>query len=128
MNEDKRRSEQARREAAQREAGQVEVTPVGEVHPRELRHMLSVRMETALVRGLRQVAESRGVRVSDLLREAAAQLVEEYRHQHVSVKLTGSPERSEGGPKLTVVYGAQDAGRDYGARALESYGVAVSAR
>ena len=50
-----------------------------EVTGRELKQMISVRIEPDLIAGLRAVADSRGVKVSDLLREAAAKLVEDHR-------------------------------------------------
>lgn len=53
---------------------------------REIMQMLSVRVEPDLIVSLREIADLRGVKVSDLMREAAARLVSEFRIPNVSVK------------------------------------------
>lgn len=69
-----REDEKRRREAAQ--AHTAEVEPGGhEVAGRSIRQMVSVRLEAQLLKDLRELAETRGESVSDLLREAAVELV-----------------------------------------------------
>ncbi len=90
MNADKMLSDRERREAAQASAG-IGVEPgAREVRPREIRQMVSVRMEPELVRELRAIADSQGLKVSDLLRSAAANLVSEHARQQVAVRLVPS--------------------------------------
>lgn len=75
-------NEQERREAALAAMGG-EVLGAREVPAKDILQMLSVRMEPDLIGDLRAVAESRGLKVSELLREAATRLVTEYRQQQV---------------------------------------------
>jgi len=83
----KNMNEQERREAALASFGG-EVLGATEVASREVRQMLSVRMEPELIGGLREIADARGVKVSDVLREAAAKVVTEYHKQEVTFQRT----------------------------------------
>jgi hypothetical protein len=67
--------EAARRELAQQHADEV-VEGSGRIsEPRRLGQMLSVRLEPQLAAALREVAERRGNTVSELLRNAAIELI-----------------------------------------------------
>lgn len=78
MAEGHREDEKQRREAAQASTAAVE--PGGSAVPgRAIKQMVSVRLEAQLLKGLRILAAERGVSISDLLREAAEDLVEESR-------------------------------------------------
>jgi hypothetical protein len=76
MNDEARRSEQERRQLAQQHAGEV-VEGSGRVAaPRRLGQMVSVRLEPGLAEALRELANRRGISVSEALREAAIRLLE----------------------------------------------------
>ncbi len=77
MSEEGRRSEIARRERAQAHAGEVVAGSGKRGKPRRMAQMVSVRLDGELVSALRNIAEQRGVTVSDLLREGADQVVQE---------------------------------------------------
>lgn len=120
MNEDKRRTEPERREAALN-APETDVDlEAWEVPSREIRQMLSVRIEPRVVRELRRIAQSRGVAVSDLLREAAARLIEEERRQHVRLSLVQSGQAQP--PKPSIQYRYWDGERGHGTSGPASYG------
>lgn len=85
MTEDQRRSEHERREAALDVAGSGVEPGAREVPSARLKQMLSLRMEPELIRAIRAVAESRGISVSDLLREAAMDLVERHSQQSIQI-------------------------------------------
>jgi uncharacterized protein (DUF4415 family) len=69
-----RADEKRRREAAQAETA--EVQPGGhEVAGRAIKQMVSVRLEAQLVKDLRELAEHQNMSISDLLRQAAVELV-----------------------------------------------------
>jgi len=73
------------------EAAEAGLEPGGvEVPPRSIKQMVSVRFEPELIVRLRQVAESRGLSVSDLVREAAARLVDEAERQRVHLRVAPS--------------------------------------
>lgn len=76
--------EKERREAALAAMGG-EVLDARAVRPREVRQMLSVRMEPQLIADLREVAEARNEKVSDVLRDAAVRVVAEHRAQDVHI-------------------------------------------
>jgi predicted DNA-binding ribbon-helix-helix protein len=76
MNDEARRSEQERREQAQQHAGEVVEGSGRVVPPRRLGQMVSVRLEPGLVEALRELANRRGISVSEALREAAIRLLE----------------------------------------------------
>lgn len=75
MNDEARRSEQERRELAQQHAGEVVASSGRVATPRRLGQMVSVRLEPGLVEALRDLANRRGISVSEALREAAIQLL-----------------------------------------------------
>jgi Ribbon-helix-helix protein, copG family len=77
MNEEARRSEQERRELAQQHAGEVVEGSGRVVVPRRLGQMVSVRLEPGLAEALRELANRRGISVSEALREAAIRLLED---------------------------------------------------
>jgi predicted DNA-binding ribbon-helix-helix protein len=76
MNDETRRSEQERRELAQQHAGEVVEGSGRVVAPRRLGQMVSVRLEPGLAEALRELANRRGISVSEALREAAIRLLE----------------------------------------------------
>jgi Ribbon-helix-helix protein, copG family len=77
MNDEARRSEQERRELAQQHAGEVVEGSGRVVVPRRLGQMVSVRLEPGLAEALRELANRRGISVSEALREAAIRLLED---------------------------------------------------
>jgi uncharacterized protein (DUF4415 family) len=84
MSNERREDEKRRREAAQ--ASIVEVEPGGhEVAGRSIKQMVSVRLEAQLLKELRELAEKQEMSVSDLLRQAAVELVERSRTAPVLV-------------------------------------------
>lgn len=86
MDSDPRADEKRRRESAQTSDPSVE--PGGsEVERRSIKQMVSVRLEAQLLKELRLIASERGVSISDLLREAAIDLVERARPTRVYVAL-----------------------------------------
>lgn len=78
-------NEQERREAALASLGG-EVLAAREVAPREIRQMLSVRLEPRILGDLREISESRGIKISDLVREAIARLIAEFRGQDIRLE------------------------------------------
>jgi predicted DNA-binding ribbon-helix-helix protein len=76
MSEDRRNGEIARREEAQAHAGEVVAGSGKRGKPRRMAQMVSVRLDGELVSALRNIAEQRGVTVSDLLREGAERIVQ----------------------------------------------------
>ena len=70
-----RRSERERRDEAQRLADGLVEEAVREVPPSNMKQMLSLRMDPQLIRSLRSIASERGTTVSELLRDAAADIV-----------------------------------------------------
>jgi Ribbon-helix-helix protein, copG family len=76
MSDEARRSEQERRELAQQHAGEVVEGSGRVVAPRRLGQMVSVRLELGLAEALRELANRRGISVSEALREAAIRLLE----------------------------------------------------
>lgn len=87
MTDSTQMSEQERRALAQASAGGDVEPGAREIPPTTIRQMLSVRIEPQLIRELRQVARARGVTVSDLLRQAASDLVEAQGRQTPAVTL-----------------------------------------
>lgn len=85
MSDKDREREKELRNAAQAETGEVVVPGSGRVvEPREIKQMLSVRLEPELIAALRRVATKRGQSTSDLVREALVRLIETESAQHVS--------------------------------------------
>ena len=76
MNDEPRRSEQERRQEAHQHAGDVVAGSGRAVAPRRLGQMISVRLDPGLVQALRDLANRRGITVSEALREAAVLLLE----------------------------------------------------
>ena len=70
-----RRSERERRDEAQRNAESLVEEALREVPRSDLKQVLSLRMDPQLIRSLRRIAGERGTTVSDLLREAATEIV-----------------------------------------------------
>jgi uncharacterized protein (DUF4415 family) len=73
MRNERREDEKRRREAAQ--AGTAEVEGGHEVVGRSIKQMVSVRLEAQLLTEIRELAERQGVSISELLRQAAVELV-----------------------------------------------------
>jgi hypothetical protein len=77
MTDTDRQRERALRDAAHAETGEVVVPDSGRaLEPREIKQMLSVRLEPELIAGLRRLAKERGQSTSDLVREALVRLIE----------------------------------------------------
>jgi ribbon-helix-helix CopG family protein len=76
MSNERERSEQELRELAQQHAGEVVEGSGTAVAPRRLDQMISLRLEPELAAALRQLANRRGVTVSELLRVGALRLLE----------------------------------------------------
>jgi predicted DNA-binding ribbon-helix-helix protein len=75
MSDEARRSERERRELAQKHAGEVVEDSGRAVAARRLGQMVSLRLEPELAATLRELASRRGTSVSELLREAAIDLL-----------------------------------------------------
>ena len=97
MGNNRREDEIRRREAAQASTAKVEEGGY-EVAGRSIKQMVSVRLEAQLLKELRQVAEQQDVSISDLLRQAAVDLVEHWRTQSMVMTLrpAGSPQMITG--------------------------------
>lgn len=78
-------TEQERREAARASFGG-DVMSAREVEPRVIKQMLSVRVEASLAVQLAEIAEERGMSLSNLLRQGMARLVEEHRERALRVE------------------------------------------
>jgi hypothetical protein len=76
MSDERRGSENERRELAQQHAGEVVEGSGRAVPTRRLDQMVSLRLEPELAVALRELANRRGVSVSELLREGAIHLLE----------------------------------------------------
>jgi hypothetical protein len=76
VNDEARQSEQERRNLAQQHAGEVVEGSGRVVTPRRLGQMVSVRLDPGLAEELRELANRRGITVSEALREAAIRLLE----------------------------------------------------
>ena len=85
MDDEYRADERRRREAAL--AGTAKVEGGEEVRSRELKQMLSLRLEPQLLQELREFAEQRGLSVSDVLRQAAVDLLGRASQAHVVVSI-----------------------------------------
>jgi hypothetical protein len=93
MGNNRREDEKRRREAAQANTAQVEDGGY-EVAGRSIKQMVSVRLEAQLLKELRQLAEQQHASISDLLRQAAVELVEHRRAKSVLMMVhpAGSPQ------------------------------------
>jgi len=96
MPDKRREDEKRRREAAQSNTAEVEEGGY-EVAGRSIKQMVSVRLEAQLLKELRQLAEpeQQHASISDLLRQAAVELVEHRRTTPVVMML-----RPAGGPQV----------------------------
>lgn len=111
-----REDEKRRREAAQADNPEVEPGSGHEVAPRSIKQMVSVRLEAHLLKELRQLAERQGANVSELLRQAAIDLVLRSHQGGPVMAMTFKSSESAGvitaltaGPRLTSgVYLAGD--------------------
>jgi hypothetical protein len=79
MSDERSRSESERRELAQQHAGEVVEDSGKAVAPKRLDQMISLRLEPELAAALRELANRRGVSVSELLREGAIRLLKAER-------------------------------------------------
>jgi len=86
MSDDRRADEMRRREQAQAHRGEVVEGSGSAIDPRSVPQMMSVRLDAILAAQLREVAESRGTSLSDVLREAAQLVVSAYMSPTASVK------------------------------------------
>jgi predicted DNA-binding ribbon-helix-helix protein len=92
MNDEARRSEQERRQLAQQHAGEV-VEGSGRVAaPRRLGQMVSLRLEPSVAEALRELANRRGISLSELLREAAIRLFEAEQATSHTTFVVSSPQ------------------------------------
>jgi uncharacterized protein (DUF4415 family) len=71
--DERRADERRRRTLAEEHRGEVVEGSGVNVEPRKLDHMVSVRLDPAILRELRAIAESRKTTLSAVLRDAAAQ-------------------------------------------------------
>ena len=86
MIENMSKSEKERRaEALAALGGDIVSVPV-EISGKEMKQMVSVRVDMDMLSALRSVANERGVKVSDLLREGAAKLLQDSRTSTVDVR------------------------------------------
>lgn len=86
MIENINKSEKVRRaEALAALGGDIVSVPV-EVSGKEMKQMVSVRVDMDMLSALRNMANERGVKVSDLLREGAAKLLQDSKTSTVDVR------------------------------------------
>jgi hypothetical protein len=113
MPDKRREDEKRRREAAQANTAKVEEGGY-EVAGRSIKQMVSVRLEAQLLKELRQLAEQQGASISDLLRQAAVELVE---HRHTTfvqmmVRPAGNPQVIPNVSSTAVTFGALNEDED----------------
>ena len=113
-NMNSRDDEIARRQEADAAFGQETVLSAHEIPSREILQMLSVRMEPSLVAGLREAAEDRNLKVSDLLREAAAAIVDNYHRRVVQLSSLTFNNVSAIAPNISLSYGTERQSSHYG--------------
>ena len=92
MSDEAHRSEQERRELAQQHAGEVVEGSGRVVTPRRLGQMVSLRLEPAVAEALRELANQRGISLSELLREAAVRLFEAEKVTAQTTFVVSTPE------------------------------------
>lgn len=86
MIENMSKSEKERRaEALSALGGDIVSVPV-EISGKEMKQMVSVRVDMDMLSALRSVANERGVKVSDLLREGAAKLLQDSKTSTIDVR------------------------------------------
>jgi uncharacterized protein (DUF4415 family) len=111
--EKRREDEKRRREAAQAVTAEVEEGGY-EVAGRSIKQMVSVRLEAQLLKELRQLAEQQGASISDLLRQAAVELVEHRRTISglIMLRRAGSPQVIPTASTTGVTFGVPNEDRD----------------
>lgn len=82
-----RLTEAQRRDLAHAHMGEVE-EDAHRVVAKDLKQMISLRLDSTLAGCLREMALEQGTSVSDLLRDAALRIVEEHQSRQVSVAVT----------------------------------------
>jgi hypothetical protein len=92
MDNDQAADERRRREAAL--AGTAEVLGGRAVRPRALSQIISLRLEPQLLRDLRRIAEQQDISVSDVLRQAAVDLIGRWR-RGASIVFTAEPTQAQ---------------------------------
>lgn len=88
MPEDIRANERERRERAFQHRGELVDESAEPVTPRRLDHAVSVRLDPEVLSALRNLAESRGTTVSDLLREGAQRVLSAEESHGITYRLT----------------------------------------
>jgi hypothetical protein len=101
---DRRLTEQQQRELADQERDDVVVESATAIEPRRLHQMISVRLDPDIAAALRDLANQRGISVSDLLREGAATVLASARPtvQVTNVRIgveVGKPRRQVWDPR-----------------------------
>jgi hypothetical protein len=86
MSDEIRADEQARREQFHDVAQRVVEGSGRRLEPRSRPQMMSVRFDPALVRALRQIARETGLTVSELIRQGAEEIVNDYASKTVRVR------------------------------------------
>jgi hypothetical protein len=81
-------SERERRELADAHRGEVVIESAERVEPRRLGQMVSLRLEADTIEALRDLANRRGMTLSDLLREGAGILIAADQSSHVITDLS----------------------------------------
>jgi predicted DNA-binding ribbon-helix-helix protein len=81
-------SERERRELADAHRGEVVIESAERVEPRRLGQMVSLRLEADTIEALRDIANRRGMTLSDLLREGARILIAADQSSHVITDLS----------------------------------------
>jgi hypothetical protein len=81
-------SERERRELADAHRGEVVIESAERVEPRRLGQMVSLRLEADTIEALRDIANRRGITLSDLLREGAGILIAADQSSHVITGLS----------------------------------------
>jgi uncharacterized protein (DUF4415 family) len=123
MNENARKTEAARRESALAAAGGELVGDARTVAGREIRQMLSLRMDPRVVRQLRRIADRRGTSVSDLLREAATRIIEDDSRSTVDLRLESIDSSEQLTPTIAIRYWDGAHTHDEGVYATTTSGV-----
>ncbi|WP_082975719.1 ribbon-helix-helix domain-containing protein [Mycobacterium sp. E2238] len=110
----RRDDEKRRREAALANTAEVEEGGY-EVPGRSIKQMVSVRLEAQLLKEIRQLAELQGVSISDILRQAAVDLVEHRRMMTgglVMLRRAGGPQVIRNESNTAVTFAVPNAAED----------------
>lgn len=106
-------SERERRALAYEQRGQVVDETAEEVAPRRLAQMVSLRLDGEILATLRDIADRRGVSVSDLLREGVDCVISRWTGSehvaHIWYTTSAGPRRSMTGAYDVLVRGASAA-------------------